>query len=144
MASTRARWTDDVDVRAVLAELVNEVHMLRLVVERLPQLVNSGRGPRDAADAAWLRAVAIAVSDQCFTARELIGRARRDPALHAAFVAVDSVSGGQTGKLLGRLEAQRIGGLWLERRGKCRAGLRWRVRVCEGDSRVAALSNMEE
>jgi hypothetical protein len=86
-------------------------------------VVEARTGARDAADAAVVPAIALAIGARYFACSELFKHARHDRALDAALRAADITNPKQLGKLLWRLQGQSIGGLRLVR-CKLRHGVR--------------------
>lgn len=106
------------------------------LVERVAQLERqvaellARHGPRDAADAALLPAIAEAVQGRTFTARALWRHRRVDAALAGALLAADVDSARSLGHVLRRL-AHSPGPIRLVRLDASREGWRWRCEFCE-------------
>jgi hypothetical protein len=91
--------------------------------------LGSGRGARDRADRDLIPAIARAVGDRPFSARELVNHARVDRTFAAALGPTDTETPRSVGKLLARLEGGAFGGFTLLRADADRDGIVWRVQV---------------
>jgi hypothetical protein len=114
-------------LRAIRAEQTRQAGLLAEILRALER----GRGPRDSADGALLLAVAEAIGDRPWTSAQLVAHANVDPALREALTAADITSAQELGCVCRRLEGIAVAGLRLDRVGRSREGVLWRVRVCE-------------
>lgn len=121
-------------LQEIAAEQARQGEMLSTIL----RLLERGRGARDAADVALLVAVAEAIGDRAFTSAQLMAHAEADPALHAALEAADIVSAQELGCVFRRLDGTTLAGIRLVRAGDQRAGIVWRVQVCEVEPRIVA------
>ena len=113
-----AAAVDDLATR--LAAVEAELDRLRDIVGRL----TASRVPND--DATFLGAIAAAVGDHLFSARELLNHATVDTTLRAA---IGGASAKQIGRRLRRVAGQRVGPyrvLWVDRDND---GNSWRLQV---------------
>jgi hypothetical protein len=114
-------------LRDIRAEQAHQRDTLAAIL----RLLERGRGARDAADIALLVAIAEAIGDRSFTSAQLIAHGDADPALRAQLLAADITGAQELGCVFRRLEGIALKGFRLERAGDERAGILWRVRVCE-------------
>jgi hypothetical protein len=116
-----------------MSTLIDEMRLLRGRVEAL----EARHGPRDAAEAAVLPAIARSIGGRHFTSDELFAHAAVDPALAAALAAADITNTRELGKLLSRLEVQPVAGVSIVRVRDSRCGVIRCVRVSNPQTRTA-------
>jgi hypothetical protein len=101
-------------------------------IAAIRRLLERGRGPRDAADAALVQALAESFRHRVFTSGHVLMLAEADPRLAGALEGADITSAHELGQVLSRLEGTNIRGLTLDRRAdKLRGAIQWRCEVYE-------------
>lgn len=111
---------------ALVMELLHEVLERQ---QRIEQLLESRRAPRDASDRDVLNALAASTIGHRFTAAEVFRHAAVVPTLAAALVAADIDNARQLGRLLKRMAGATVEEMQLEVVGEDREGLVYRLRL---------------
>jgi hypothetical protein len=123
-----------VAVREPVKPKADELAQLRQLVtelQRRVEVLEAGRGLRDAEDAALVLAFVASTRGLDFSAAALWRHASVDPVLADAMEAADIDNPRQIGKFLRRVSGHTVAGWRIEQVGTNRVGIRWRLRVCE-------------
>jgi hypothetical protein len=127
-ARPTARAPDTLE--ALLQQVLEGQRALDVKVDAL--LARLAPGPRDAGDVALVRVIAAGAGGKRFTAASVWRRrAAGDNPLADALATADIESPKQLGKLLRRLGARNVSGIYLDRVGANREGTIWCARVQE-------------
>jgi hypothetical protein len=120
------------NTEALLRRLLEEQARQAGILADILRALDRGRA-RDTADAGLLLAIEDARADRPFNCADIIATAGVRPGLNDALVAADVTNGQELGCLFRRIEGMVLAGVRLERVDdtRSRAGIVWRVQVCE-------------
>jgi hypothetical protein len=117
--------------RVDVAELAARVARLEADVQQLAALLQTSRGPRDAADKRLPLAIAESIGARRFTGRELLAHAAVDERLRVALENCDISAARELGHVLRRLAGETLHGVRIVRMGTDRDGIVWGCELCE-------------